>query len=83
MPDLTFRERMLHAPRHPQADYAPCCIMSFPALRQHCHQDMFELVKAERALGLDSFLFIPVARAGNGSTTQTCVACRFGSPIEI
>jgi hypothetical protein len=33
--------------------------MSFTALRRRCHEDFYELVKAERALGLDSFLFIP------------------------
>ena len=35
--------------------------MSFTALRRRCREDLFELVKAERALGLDSFLFIPAA----------------------
>jgi hypothetical protein len=33
--------------------------MSFTALRRRCHENMYELVKAERAMGLDSFLFIP------------------------
>lgn len=33
--------------------------MSFTALRRRCHEDLYELVKAERAMGLDSFLFIP------------------------
>jgi hypothetical protein len=33
--------------------------MSFTALRRRCHENFYELVKAERALGLDSFLFIP------------------------
>ena len=35
--------------------------MSFTALRRRCREDLFELVKAERAMGLDSFLFIPAA----------------------
>lgn len=61
MTELTSRERMLRALRHQRPDHIPCCFMSFTALRQRCHEDMFELVKAERALGLDSFLFIPVA----------------------
>jgi hypothetical protein len=33
--------------------------MSFTALRRRCREDLYELAKAERALGLDSFLFIP------------------------
>lgn len=33
--------------------------MSFTALRRRCHEDLYELVKAERSMGLDSFLFIP------------------------
>ncbi len=61
MAGLTSRERMLRALRHQAADYIPCCFMSFTALRRRCHEDLYELVKAERALGLDSFLFIPTA----------------------
>lgn len=52
---------MLYALRHQPADYLPCSFMSFTALRRRCREDLFELVKAERALGLDSFLFIPSA----------------------
>jgi hypothetical protein len=33
--------------------------MSFTALRRRCHEDLYELAKAELAMGLDSFLFIP------------------------
>jgi uroporphyrinogen-III decarboxylase len=61
MTELTSRERLLRALSHQPADYLPCCFMSFTALRQRCHENLLELVKAERALGLDSFLFIPVA----------------------
>jgi hypothetical protein len=35
--------------------------MSFTALRRRCHEDMYELAKAERAMGLDAMLFIPSA----------------------
>ena len=61
MTEMSSRERMLCALKHQPADYLPCSFMSFTALRRQCHEDMFELVKAERALGLDSFLFIPSA----------------------
>jgi uroporphyrinogen-III decarboxylase len=33
--------------------------MSFTALRRRCQENMYELVKAEQAMGLDSFLFVP------------------------
>jgi uroporphyrinogen-III decarboxylase len=59
MPERTSRERMLRALKHQKADYVPCSFMSFTALRHRCHEDRFELVKAERGMGLDSFLFIP------------------------
>lgn len=59
MTELASRERMLCALRHQAPDYVPCCFMSFTALRRRCQEDLYELVKAERALGLDSFLFIP------------------------
>ena len=61
MRELTSRERMLRALHHQEGDYLPCCFMSFTALRRRCREDLYELVKAERALGLDSFLFIPAA----------------------
>lgn len=59
MTELTSRERLLGALRHKPLDYVPCCFMSFTALRRRCQEDFYELVKAERAMGLDSFLFIP------------------------
>ncbi|MGA2629523.1 MAG: uroporphyrinogen decarboxylase family protein [Terriglobia bacterium] len=55
------RERMLRALRREPADHVPCSFMSFTALRRRCHEDLYELVLAERAMGLDSFLFIPTA----------------------
>ena len=59
MPDLTSRERLARTLRHQPTDYVPCCFMSFTALRRRCQENLYELVKAERAMGLDSFLFIP------------------------
>jgi len=50
---------MLRALRHEAPDYVPCCFMSFTALRRRCQENLYELVKAERDMGLDSFLFIP------------------------
>jgi len=61
MAELTSRERMLRALNRQEADHIPCCFMSFTALRKRHHEDLYELAKAERAMGLDSLLFIPVA----------------------
>jgi len=61
MREMTSRERMLGALKHQPTDYLPCSFMSFTALRRRCHEDLYGLVKAERALGLDPFLFIPSA----------------------
>ena len=58
---LTSRERMIRALNCREADRTPCCFMSFTALRKRCNEDMYELCKAERAMGLDSMLFIPIA----------------------
>ena len=59
MTELTSRERMSMAMTLRKADYVPCAFMSFNALRYRYHEDPYESVKAERAMGLDSFLFIP------------------------
>jgi uroporphyrinogen-III decarboxylase len=59
MNELTSRERMLCSLKRQQPDHIPCSFMSFTALRKRYQEDLYELVKAERALGLDSFLFIP------------------------
>jgi uroporphyrinogen-III decarboxylase len=59
MTELTSRDRVLRALHHQPLDYIPCCFMSFTALRRRCQENLYELVKAERAMGLDSFLFIP------------------------
>jgi len=59
MAELTSRERMLRALRHEACDHVPCCFMSFTALRRLCQENLYGLVQAERAMGLDSFLFIP------------------------
>jgi len=52
---------VLHALRREPPDYIPCAFMSFTALRRRCHEDFYQLVIAEREMGLDSFLFIPAA----------------------
>ncbi len=61
MVELNSRERMLRALRREPPDHIPCCFMSFTALRRRWREDFYALVKAERAMGLDSFLFIPTA----------------------
>jgi len=61
MAELTSRERMLRALNRQEADHVPCCFMSFTALRKRHHEDLYALAKAERAMGLDAMLFIPVA----------------------
>jgi uroporphyrinogen-III decarboxylase len=65
MKNLSSRERMLRALNLEEVDHVPCCFMSFTALRKRCHEDMYELAKAERAIGLDSMLFIPSASRPN------------------
>jgi uroporphyrinogen-III decarboxylase len=61
MTELTSRERMLRTLNLEEADHIPCCFMSFTALRKRCNENMYELAKAERAMGLDAMLFIPIA----------------------
>lgn len=61
MTELTSRQRMLRALNFQEADHIPCCFMSFTALRKRHNENMYELAKAERAMGLDSMLFIPIA----------------------
>lgn len=58
---LTSRQRMLRALSREPSDYPPCCFMSFTALRKRVNEDLYALVDAELALGLDSMLFIPTA----------------------
>lgn len=52
---------MLRALSLQVTDHIPCCFMSFTALRKRCNENMYELAKAELAMGLDAMLFIPVA----------------------
>ena len=61
MAELTSRERMNRALNLQDVDHVPCCFMSFTALRKRCQENLYELARAERALGLDSMLFIPIA----------------------
>ncbi len=57
----TSRERLLHAISLDDVDHVPCCFMSFTALRKRVGEDLYRLVEAELAMGLDSMLFIPTA----------------------
>lgn len=61
MSELTSRERLLRTLDYQETDHIPCCFMSFSALRKRHNENMFELSKAELAMGLDSLLFIPAA----------------------
>ncbi len=55
------RELLLRALDRKPADRVPCCFMSFTALRRRLKEDLFDLARAERKMGLDSMLFIPAA----------------------
>jgi uroporphyrinogen-III decarboxylase len=59
--EWTSRERLLRALRLQDVDRIPCCFMSFAALRGRYGGNRVEVVKAERAMGLDAMLFIPSA----------------------
>lgn len=61
MADLTSRQRMLRAFDLKAVDHMPCCFMSFSALRNRHQGNRYEVVKAQRAMGLDAMLFIPTA----------------------
>jgi uroporphyrinogen-III decarboxylase len=61
MAGLTSRQRLLAALDLQETDHAPCCFMSFTALRKRCQENMYDLARAELAMGLDSLLFIPAA----------------------
>ena len=65
MMQLSSRERLLRALRRETPDYVPCCFMSFTALRRRCHEDLYELVKAERAIGLEPDFFEAHFNLGN------------------
>src|SRR5512136_3181571 len=61
MAGLTSRQRLLAALNLQETDHVPCCFMSFTALRKRCQENMYDLTRAELAMGLDSLLFIPAA----------------------
>lgn len=61
MDELTSRERLLRALDLQEPDHIPCCFMSFSALRQRHDENRYEVVSAQRAMGLDAMLFIPSA----------------------
>jgi uroporphyrinogen-III decarboxylase len=57
----TSRQRLLAALNLQETDHVPCCFMSFTALRKRCQENMYDLARAELAMGLDALLFIPAA----------------------
>ncbi len=57
----TSRDRLLRALSFNEVDHVPCCFMSFTALRKRVDENLYSLVEAELAMGLDSMLFIPTA----------------------
>jgi uroporphyrinogen-III decarboxylase len=61
MNELTSRQRMIRALNLEGTDHVPCCFMSFAALRRRHQGNRYEVVKAQRAMGLDAMLFIPSA----------------------
>jgi uroporphyrinogen-III decarboxylase len=61
LPELSSRERMLRAISYQDVDYTPCSFMSFAILRKRLDEDRYAVAKAEQAMGLDPFLFIPTA----------------------
>lgn len=61
MKKMTSRERMCAALDGQEVDHVPCCFMSFTALRKRNGDNLYELCRAEQAMGLDSMIFIPSA----------------------
>lgn len=61
LPELTSRERLLRAIAYQDVDHVPCSFMSFSILRKRLEEDRFQVARAEQAMGLDPFLFIPTA----------------------
>ena len=76
MPELTSRERMLRVLRHEAPDYVPCCFMSFTALRRRCQENLYELVKAERAWAWTPFFLSLLCPVRSAWTIRTCAGCR-------
>jgi uroporphyrinogen-III decarboxylase len=58
---MTSRERLLKTLNHQPSDHIPCSFMSFTIMRQRQKDDWYAVARAEKALGLDPFLFIPSA----------------------
>ena len=52
--------------------------MSFTALRRRCQENMYELVKAEQAMGLIRSSLFPPCRAPRGRTIPNCEGCPCG-----
>ena len=84
MPELNSRERLLRTMRREPADHIPCCFMLFNALQQRCREDAYEQAKAERDMGLDSYLFIPAIprRERPESPNLRGLPVRLGSSVK-
>ncbi len=62
---LTSHERFIRALENREVDNIPCCFMSFSVLRKRLNENLFELCKYEKKMGLDSMLFIPMTSRRN------------------
>ena len=82
MDALNSRERLLRALSFQSVDYVPCCFMSFSALRQRYQGNRYEVVKAQREMGLDPMLFIPTApRSVRPEHPDLRGDCQFSFPM--
>lgn len=75
---------MMCALQREAIDHVPCCFMSFTALRRRVREDMYALVEAEQAMGLDSILFLPAASRPQRSEHPDLrgLPVRFGPNVE-
>ena len=69
MQRMSSRERMLATIEHQETDYLPCSFMIFAALRHTCG-DQFEFVRRQVAMGLDTFVGLPVREAKRDRATS-------------
>lgn len=59
--NLSSRQRLLRAINKQDIDYLPCSFMSFAIMRKRQNEDWYAVALAEKAMGLDPMLFIPMA----------------------
>lgn len=58
---LDSRQRLLRTINRQDVDYLPCSFMSFAIMRKRKKEDWYAVALAEKAIGLDPMLFIPMA----------------------